>query len=531
MLSKIIKSTSTLSERENVELIVDSNRVLVVKNKIVESEIKLKRSMRSIDVKAVLRAFKMEDGLVICFPAKSIASLREINVKIGNDQAGKISGELSNEAVLLTRRSIYIDKVNLEKFDAKEREDHDFNYCIADTRDSLVLAYMFFKGYSRAVHSKYTNKLTELEQKKMALIPTPGLKVNAIDFSDLGIATTCVDLKENERYYQIYDETKYQSSMLRLEDNTFSIIDDTVHGVINNIVKSVKKEPWILHINKDSNQPIISYDMANVVRISMKSFDTSDIKGELESKERQLREIFETALRDSKYMKWDYILIDDITINPDLLSEAPVILCKPNLNLKQIQSNVAYDIFMECREPGIVYSNRTWGYMRKDLSKVKLGSMEVNVGKAKMSVIDVIDTLLQRCEEVKITHNKIEVTSERYKDSTEEVLNKVMEERGVIGGKVEFPSMWPVMNKYFRAENNIDVIELGKFRVLVNHLDALSGVLTMRIVIKGIRTNKQGNPTNIVDRIIEAIETNGSVAVEESNEISIKTNSDNIVVI
>ena len=74
-------------------------------------------------------------------------------------------------------------------------------------------------------------------------------------------------------------------------------------------------------------------------------------------------------------------------------------------------------------------------------------------------------------------------------------------------------------------------IELGKFRVLVNHLDALSGVLTMRIVIKGIRADKQGNPTNIVDRIIEAIETNGSVAVEESNEVSIKTNSDNIVVI
>ena len=104
-------------------------------------------------------------------------------------------------------------------------------------------------------------------------------------------------------------------------------------------------------------------------------------------------------------------------------------------------------------------------------------------------------------------------------------------DNGVIGGKVEFPSMWPVMNKYFRAENNIDVIELGENRVLVNHLDALNGELTMRIVDKGIRTNKQGNLTNIVDRIIEAIETNGSVAVEESNEVSIKTNSDNIVVI
>ena len=34
-----------------------------------------------------------------------------------------------------------------------------------------------------------------------------------------------------------------------------------------------------------------------------------------------------------------------------------------------------------------------------------------------------------------------------------------------------------------------------------------------------------------INRIIEAIETNGSVAVEESNEVSIKTNSDNIVVI
>ena len=53
----------------------------------------------------------------------------------------------------------------------------------------------------------------------------------------------------------------------------------------------------------------------------------------------------------------------------------------------------------------------------------------------------------------------------------------------------------------------------------------------MKIVNKGIRTIRQVDPTNIVDRIVEAIETNGSVAVEERNEVSIKTNSDNIVVI
>ena len=454
MFTKLLDKIKLNSYRDQTELIVDLDRVIVIKNKIIVEEVKLNRIMRSIDVKATPRAFKLGPDTVTCFTSKSIASVSEVNVTLSKELEGKISTVLGQEAVLLTQRYIHMDEEQLKQYDQVDRELYNFSYCINDTRDSVVLAYMFFKGINRAVHSKFTGILTDLEKGKRIHIPAPGLNTNAIDFSELGIVSTAMDLKDAERYFQLYKEKSYQPSMFNIPTKTISVIDDTAHGVITNISENVKKHPWILYLNTDHTKPIVSYNTGNVVRISPTSIDTSDLIGTLESKEMQLNRTLENTIKDNGLMKWDYVLLDDLSIDPKILPDAPVIVCNPNLRKELFLEDNKLQEYLNIFQAGIVHEGCKWGYMPGNLELTQVSSMEIRAGNTIIPVSDVVEHILRKYGAVKINPSSITpialYQNEEYRVSLEDVVNEILDSKGMDRGEINLPNLVPFINKYSR---------------------------------------------------------------------------------
>ena len=460
MFTKLLDKIKLNSYRDQTELIVDLDRVIVIKNKIIVEEVKLNRIMRSIDVKATPRAFKLGPDTVTCFTSKSIASVSEVNVTLSKELEGKISTVLGQEAVLLTQRYIHMDEEQLKQYDQVDRELYNFSYCINDTRDSVVLAYMFFKGINRAVHSKFTGILTDLEKGKRIHIPAPGLNTNAIDFSELGIVSTAMDLKDAERYFQLYKEKSYQPSMFNIPTKTISVIDDTAYGVITNITENVKKHPWILYLNTDHTKPVVSYNTGNVVRISPTSIDTADLIGTIESKEMQLNRQLENTIKDNGMMKWDYVLLDNLSIDPKILPDAPTIVCNPNLRKELFLEDDRLKEYLKVFKPGILHEGEQWGFLPYNLEFSQVGDMEVRVGKTIIPVVDLIEHILRKYGSVKVEPKKIIPIQLCQKadmgptPTMEDVVYEILETKGIEKGKITLPNMIPFINKYSR-----DVLE------------------------------------------------------------------------
>ena len=454
MFTKLLDKIKLNSYRDQTELIVDLDRVIVIKNKIIVEEVKLNRIMRSIDVKATPRAFKLGPDTVTCFTSKSIASVSEVNVTLSKELEGKISTVLGQEAVLLTQRYIHMDEEQLNQYDQVDRELYNFSYCINDTRDSVVLAYMFFKDINRAVHSKFTGILTDLEKGKRIHIPAPGLNTNAIDFSELGIVSTAMDLKDAERYFQLYKEKSYQPSMFNIPTKTISVIDDTAYGVITNISENVKKHPWILYLNTDHTKPVVSYNTGNVVRISPTSIDTADLIGTLESKEMQLNRQLENTIKDNGMMKWDYVLLDDLSIDPKILPDAPTIVCNPNLRKELFLEDDRLKEYLKVFKPGILHEGEQWGYMPGDLELTQISSMEIRAGNTIIPVSDVVEHILRKYGAVKINPSSITpivlYQNEGYRVSLEDVVNEILDSKGMDRGEINLPNLVPFINKYSR---------------------------------------------------------------------------------
>ena len=532
MLSKILKGITELPGREDLDLIVDSDRVLIARNGVIDTEVKLSRMMRSIDVKATLRAFKMKDESVICFPAKSIASLKEVKVAISEELKDTVNTTMSNEAILLTRRIVYIKKEQIEQLEVGERDKHDFHRCIADTRDSLVLAYMFFKDYSRAVHSNFTNMLTDLDRNRKASLKLLSQNTLGIDFSDLGLVATALDLKENERYYQIYKHNRYPQSMLRLPENTISIIDDNVHGVITSIVENVKRDPWILYINTDDGQPVTAYDTANVVRVSpnsiMVDIDTN--------KEEVSRKMLMSAIKSNKYMKWDYILVDDLDIDMDILTSAPIILCKPNLNLREYQGNETLNKALETRDPGIVYSDEKWGFMTPGLKNLQLGTMIAEFGSARVSVADVVDYTILKSSHVLITNTEVKAFLADKELSVEQLLGEMPGLKTIVDKTLKLPVLAPYRNKYSSNSDTTIMVKENENGDITISYNSMSKGETLVMEVKGREID-----TPIFDKlneqyygevvlILKAIKQDTSV-VFRNKDIMVISNCRNVIVL